>query len=78
MDIKPDPAILLSLITTVMPYGKYKGRLICDIPESYLVWCQTKDAWPKGKLGDLLKNVFVIKENGLDYLFAELKAIHNS
>lgn len=77
MELKPDPAILLALITTVMPYGKYKGRLICDIPESYLIWCQTKDAWPKGKLGDLLKNVFVIKKNGLDYLFKELIDIHN-
>ncbi len=78
MELKPDPAVLLSLITTVMPYGKYKGRLICDIPETYLVWCRTKDAWPKGNLGDLLKNVYVIKENGLDYLFKELKEIHNS
>ena len=77
MELKPDPEILLALITTVMPYGKYKGRLICDIPESYLIWCQTKDAWQKGKLGDLLKNVFVIKENGLDYLFKELIDIHN-
>lgn len=78
MEVKPDPAVLLSLITTKMPYGKYKGRLICDIPEHYLLWCKSKDAWPKGKLGDLLKNVFEIKENGLDYLFAELKSIHNS
>lgn len=75
MEVKPDKAILLSIVKARMPYGKYKGRLICDIPENYLLWCQAKDAWPKGRLGDLLKNVLVIKENGLDYLLENLKLI---
>ena len=78
MEIGPDPSVLLAIITTKMPYGKYKGFLISDIPESYLLWCQQKAAFPKGKLGDLMRNVLEIKINGLDYLLSELKQIHNS
>ncbi len=69
----PDPSVLYEIITTKMPYGKYKGHLISDIPESYLLWCNHKDAFPNGKIGDLMRNVLEIKINGLDYILLELK-----
>lgn len=55
-----------------MPYGKYKGYLICNIPESYLLWYKDK-GFPKGKLGDLMATMFEIRVNGLEYLLTPLK-----
>jgi len=70
---KPDRKVLLDIVNIEMPYGKYSGRLLCDIPIHYLEWMQGKDAWPKGKIGDLLKNVYEIKLNNLDYILKEIK-----
>ncbi|WP_215223676.1 DUF3820 family protein [Echinicola shivajiensis] len=64
--------ILLDLITKKMPFGKYKGRLICDIPEHYLVWMYRK-GFPEGKLGMWLNTMYEIRINGLEYLLVELK-----
>ncbi|MCQ2607257.1 MAG: DUF3820 family protein [Bacteroidales bacterium] len=63
---------LLTLVTTVMPYGKYKGKLLCDLPEYYLVWYKQK-GFPPGKLGRLLGLLYEIKLNGLEYLLYDLK-----
>lgn len=63
---------LLLLVTTKMPYGKYQGKLLCDLPVSYLEWFQQK-GFPSGKLGELLQTMFEIKTNGLDYLLLPLK-----
>ncbi|MFD2585045.1 DUF3820 family protein [Pedobacter vanadiisoli] len=67
-----DPALLLDLVKMQMPYGKYKGYLICNIPESYLLWHKDK-GFPKGKLGDLMATMFEIRVNGLEYLLTPLK-----
>jgi len=67
-----DPALLLDLVKMQMPYGKYKGYLICNIPESYLLWYKDK-GFPKGKLGDLMATMFEIRVNGLEYLLTPLK-----
>lgn len=67
-----DPSLLLDLVKMQMPYGKYKGYLICNIPESYLLWCKDK-GFPKGKLGDLMATMFEIRVNGLEYLLTPLK-----
>lgn len=64
--------LLLSLVTTKMPYGKYKNRLLCDIPEYYLVWFK-QQGFPKGKLGQQLETLYDIKLNGLEYLLEPLK-----
>ena len=56
-----------------MPFGKYKDRLICDLPEYYLVWYHQK-GFPAGKLGMLLSTMYEIKLNGLEYLLQPLKA----
>jgi uncharacterized protein len=67
-----DPTILTSLVTTSMPFGKYKGTLLCDINVSYLEWFKRK-GFPKGKLGRQLETLYEIKINGLDYLLQNLK-----
>ncbi len=55
-----------------MPFGKYKGRMICDLPVSYLEWFQRK-GFPEGKLGMLLRTVYEIKANGLEDLLRPLR-----
>ena len=67
-----NPQILKDLVNMPMPYGKYKGRLICDLPEYYLVWYQNQ-GFPDGKIGVLLSTMYEIKLNGLEYLLKPLK-----
>lgn len=64
--------ILKEIITTPMPYGKYKGTIIADLPVYYLEWFSTQ-GFPKGKLGILLSTVFEIKTNGLQEIIDNLK-----
>ncbi|MBS1637521.1 MAG: DUF3820 family protein [Bacteroidetes bacterium] len=64
---------LLLLVSTQMPYGKYKGRRICDLPVSYLEWFN-REGFPDGKLGMLLATMYEIKLNGLEYLLDPLKS----
>lgn len=70
--LKPDPELLMQLVKTKMPFGKYKGRVLCDLPVSYLEWFKRK-GFPKGKLGILLEVLYEIKINGLDELLKPLK-----
>ena len=70
--LKPKPDVLLELVRMKMPFGKYKDRLLCDLPVSYLEWFQQK-GFPKGKLGELLQTLYVIKLNGLEYLLKPLR-----
>ncbi len=67
-----DPQILIKLTTMQMPFGKYKGRILCDLPEHYLVWFQQK-GFPEGQLGMLLYTLYEIKLNGLEYLLKPLR-----
>jgi uncharacterized protein (DUF3820 family) len=66
--------ILMDLVTKRMPFGKYKGKLLCDIPEDYLVWMHKK-GFPEGKLGMWLSTLYEIRLNGLDYLLVGLKKL---
>lgn len=68
----PDKTILLQLVKMEMPFGKYKGTLLCNLPVAYLEWFQRK-GFPKGKLGILLETLYEIKINGLEGLLAPLK-----
>lgn len=55
-----------------MPFGKYKGWALIDLPEPYVVWFFNQ-GFPKGELGRLLALLYEIKVNGLEYLFIPLK-----
>ncbi|RDB06682.1 DUF3820 family protein [Runella aurantiaca] len=67
-----NPNYLKELVTFQMPFGKYKGVLLCDLPEPYLVWFH-KEGFPAGKLGVLLATMYEIKLNGLEYLLKPLR-----
>ena len=69
-----DKKILLDLVSMRMPYGKYKGTILCDLPEFYLSWYQQK-GFPEGKIGMLLSTLYEIKLNGLEYLLHKIKAM---
>jgi uncharacterized protein (DUF3820 family) len=68
----PDPQLLLELVKMPMPFGKYKGTVLCNLPVAYLEWFQRK-GFPAGKLGILLQTIYEIKLNGLEYLLNPLK-----
>lgn len=68
-----DPQLLLELVRMRMPFGKYKGIVLCNLPVSYLEWFNRK-GFPAGKLGMLLQTMLEIKLNGLDYLLDPLKS----
>ena len=69
--VSPDPNALLKLARARMPFGKYAGYRLVDLPESYVIWLSRK-GFPEGELGELLSTVYVIKANGLEYLFQSL------
>lgn len=64
--------MLLQLVQMEMPFGKYKGRVLCNLPVSYLEWFNQK-GFPEGKLGMLLRTLYEIKLNGLEFLLEPLK-----
>lgn len=68
----PDGQILITLVNMKMPFGKYKGILLCDLPVHYLEWF-AKEGFPAGKLGMLLATIYEIKINGLMYLLQPLR-----
>jgi uncharacterized protein (DUF3820 family) len=71
--MNPNSQILKQIVTTTMPFGKFQGRLLCDLPISYLEWFKRKGGFPNGKLGMQLNTVYEIKLNGLEEIIAELK-----
>jgi uncharacterized protein len=68
----PDPEILVDLVTVKMPFGKYRDRILCDLPEHYLAWFHQK-GFPAGKLGAQLATLYEIRLNGLEYLLKPLR-----
>ena len=71
--VKPDVKVLTAIVTTQMPFGKYKGSLICDLPVYYLEWLKNKGL-PAGKLGMMLSTTYEIKTNGLTRILGLIKA----
>jgi uncharacterized protein len=70
--VTPDSSLLLQLVAMPMPFGKYKGTILCNLPISYLEWFQRK-GFPAGKLGVQLQTLYEMKLNGLEYLLEPLK-----
>jgi len=64
--------LLVKLANTKMPYGKYKGTYLINLPERYIVWYYNK-GFPKSKFGEMLHLVYELKLNGLEYLVIKLK-----
>ena len=70
--MESNPQLLLDLVKMQMPFGRYKGYVLCNLPVSYLEWFNRK-GFPQGKLGVLLQTMYEIKLNGLDHLLNPLK-----
>ena len=68
-----DAAAFARLVTVTMPYGKYKGRAIADLPGHYLNWF-AREGFPSGELGKLLALMHEIDHNGLTHLLAPLRS----
>ena len=60
-----------------MPFGKYAGRMLIDLPEPYLLWFSDK-GFPEGQIGKLMQLTLEIKINGLEYLIEPLKKLHTT
>jgi len=71
-NVSPDPQVLIDVVQTKMPFGKYKGTLICDLPVYYLEWLKNK-GFPPGKMGMLLSTTYEIKINGVGKILAIVK-----
>lgn len=72
LEAEGNAAELLELADMRMPFGKYEGRLLIDLPERYVVWF-ANNGFPEGRLGRMLQTVYEIKVNGLEYLFIPLR-----
>lgn len=63
---------LVKIANMKMPFGKYKGTALIDLPETYVVWFYN-EGLPEGELGRLMAQLYEIKANGLEYLFEKLR-----
>ena len=70
-----EAADLQKLVTTRMPFGKYEGRLLADLPGAYLAWF-ARQGFPSGQLGRLLALALEIDHNGLSSLLDPLRKLH--
>lgn len=64
---------LIEIANTIMPFGKYQGRALIDLPEEYLLWFARKGEFPKGNLGELMALTLLVKTEGLEQLVKPLK-----
>ena len=72
MDNEDNNKMLIELANTKMPFGKYSGRYLIDLPEHYLLWFKQK-GFPAGKLGTMMESVLEIKVNGLEGLVRAIR-----
>lgn len=67
-----DKQFLIDLAKMKMPFGKYKGRYLIDLPEHYLIWYKNK-GFPNGKIGKQLESVYEIQLNGLEDIVRQVR-----
>ncbi|HEX9981179.1 MAG TPA: DUF3820 family protein [Flavobacterium sp.] len=70
--MQPNHGELIKLAHAKMPFGKYEGRFLTDLPEFYVVWYRNK-GFPKGILGQQLELVYELKLNGLEDLVRNIR-----
>lgn len=70
--VEPNKEALIELAHYRMPFGKYKGQFLVDIPEYYYTWFKQK-GFPPGKLGRMMTQMHEIKINGLEDLIYTIK-----
>jgi uncharacterized protein (DUF3820 family) len=66
-----DNKTLIEAINVIMPFGKYAGRPLLNLPEPYLVWFK-QQGFPHGKLGEQLALMYEVKLNGLEGMLKPL------
>lgn len=66
-----DQQQLIDAVNQVMPFGKYAGRRLLELPEPYLVWFH-QQGFPKGRLGEQLALIYEVKLNGLEAMLKPL------
>lgn len=71
-EINLDHSKIVALAHAKMPFGKYKGRDLIDLPEFYLVWYKNK-GFPPGTLGLQMAQVYELRLNGLEFLIKNIK-----
>lgn len=75
MELPPDildPQDLIKIANTKIPFGRFKGRVLVDLPEEYLLWFANR-GFPTGKLGQLMQLTLELKINGLESLVDPLR-----
>ena len=72
-NVEIDSSQIPKLANYRMPFGKYKGLALIDLPEPYVCWF-SRNGFPEGELGQLLALLYEVKANGLEYLIEPLKA----
>jgi uncharacterized protein (DUF3820 family) len=76
MSLEMHRADLIELANYKMPFGKYKGRYLKDIPEYYYTWFKQR-GFPEGKLGRLMQQMYDIKINGLEELIHNINRLYS-
>ncbi|MFP5390590.1 MAG: DUF3820 family protein [Gammaproteobacteria bacterium] len=66
------PEHLQLLLTRTMPYGRYQGRILADLPGNYLAWF-AREGFPRGELGELLELMYELDHNALRGLLDPLR-----
>jgi len=68
----PDPQVLYDIARMRMPFGRYQGRVLIDLPGPYIAWFSER-GFPRGRLGELLQTLLEIKANGLEALLDPMR-----